>query len=64
MKNEEYYVFYNENIDIWGQINYLLEHLGKLFKKLNLNLIEIYQDKLVELAKDETRVIQNKDLLN
>ena len=64
VKNEEYYVFYNENIDIWGQINYLLEHLGKLFKKLNLNLIEIYQDKLVELAKDETRVIQNKDLLN
>ena len=64
VKNEEYYLFYNENIDIWGQINYLLEHLGKLFKKLNLNLIEIYQDKLVSLAKDETRVIQNKDLLN
>ena len=52
VKNEEYYLFYNENIDIWGQINYLLEHLGKLFKKLNLNLIEIYQDKLVSLAKD------------
>ena len=64
VKNEEYYLFYNENIDIWGQINYLLEHLGKLFKKLNLNLIEIYQDKLISLAKDETKVIQNKDLLN
>ena len=64
VKNEEYYLFYNENIDIWGQINYLLEHLGKLFKKLNINLVEIYQDKLVSLAKDETRVIQNKDLLN
>ena len=64
VKNEEYYVFYNENIDIWGQINYLLEHLGKLFKKLNLNLIEIYEDKLLSLAKDETKVIQNKDLLN
>ena len=64
VKNEEYYLFYNENIDIWGQINYLLEHLGKLFKKLNLNLIEIYEDKLITLAKDETRVIQNKDLLN
>ena len=64
MKNEEYYLFYNENIDIWGQINYLLEHLGKLFKQLNLNLVEIYQDKLISLAKDETKVIQNKDLLN
>ena len=64
VKNEEYYIFYNENMDIWGQINYLLEHLGKLFKKLNLNLVEIYQDKLISLAKDETRVIQNKDLLN
>ena len=64
VKNEEYYLFYNENIDIWGQINYLLEHLGKLFKKLNLNLIEIYEDKLLSLAKDETKVIQNKDLLN
>ena len=64
VKNEEYYLFYNNNIDIWGQINYLLEHLGKLFKKLNLNLVEIYQDKLISLAKDETRVIQNKDLLN
>ena len=63
VKNEEYYLFYNENLDIWGQINYLLEHLGKLFKKLNLTLIEVYQDKLLELAKDETRVIQNKDLL-
>jgi hypothetical protein len=64
VKNEEYYLFYNENIDIWGQINYLLEHLGKLFKQLNLNLVEIYQDKLISLAKDETKVIQNKDLLN
>ena len=64
VKNEEYYLFYNENIDIWGQINYLLEHLSKLFKQLNLNLVEIYQDKLISLAKDETRVIQNKDLLN
>ena len=63
VKNEEYYLFYNENLDIWGQINYLLEHLGKLFKKLNLTLIEVYQDKLLELAKDETRIIQNKDLL-
>ena len=63
VRNEEYYLFYNENIDIWGQINYLLEHLGKLFKKLNLTLIEVYQDKLLELAKDETRIIQNKDLL-
>ena len=64
VKNEEYYLFYNENIDIWGQINYLFEHLGKLFKQLNLNLVEIYQDKLISLAKDETKVIQNKDLLN
>ena len=63
VKNEEYYLFYNENLDIWGQINYLLEHLGKLFKKLNLTLIEVYQDKILELAKDETRIIQNKDLL-
>ena len=63
VRNEEYYLFYNENIEIWGQINYLLEHLGKLFKKLNLTLIEVYQDKLLELAKDETRIIQNKDLL-
>ena len=33
VKNQEYFLFYNENSDIWGQINYLLEHLGKLFKK-------------------------------
>ena len=63
VRNEEYYLFYNENLDIWGQINYLLEHLGKLFKKLNLTLIEVYQEKLLELAKDETKIIQNKDLL-
>ena len=63
VRNEEYYLFYNENVDIWGQINYLLEHLGKLFKKLNLTLVEVYQDKIIELAKDETRIIQNKDLL-
>ena len=63
VRNEEYYVFYNENSDIWGQINYLLEHLGKLFKKLNLTLVEVYEDKILELARDETRVIQNKDLL-
>ena len=63
VKNEEYYTFYNENMEIWGQINYLLELLGKLFKKLNLTLVEIYEDKLLDLAKDETRIIQNKDLL-
>jgi hypothetical protein len=63
VKNEEYFLFYNENSDIWGQINYLLEHLGKIFKKLNLTLIEVYEDKILELAKDETRIIQNKDLL-
>ena len=63
VKNEEYFLFYNENSDIWGQINYLLEHLGKLFKKLNLTLIEVYEDKILELAKDETRIIQTKDLL-
>ena len=27
-------------------------------------MVEIYQDKLISLAKDETKVIQNKDLLN
>jgi len=63
VKNEEFFLFYNENSDIWGQINYLLEHLGKLFKKLNLTLIEVYEDKILELAKDETRIIQTKDLL-
>ena len=36
--------------------------LSKRYDK-KIDCIEI-QDKLVELAKDETRVIQNKDLLN
>lgn len=61
--NEEYEHFHEENLDKWGSIVYLFDYLTKLFKKLNLTLIEIYQDKLVELASDEMRIIQNKDLL-
>ena len=63
VKNEEYKQFYNDNQDKWGGILYLFEHLSKLFRRLNLTLVEVYQEKIANLAKDEMRVIQNKDLL-
>ena len=63
VKNEQYKLFHNENQDKWGAILYLFEHLSKLFKKLNLTLVELYQERILFLAKDEMRVIQNKDLL-
>ena len=63
VENDEYRTFYMNNIDKWGSIYYLFEHLGKLFKNLNLMLVEVYQDKILELAQDEMRHINNSDLL-
>ena len=61
--NEEFRKFQNENLLFWGQISYLIELFSKLFKKLNLSLVQVYQDKLLQLAKDEMKIIQEKDLL-
>ena len=63
VKNEEYKQFYNENQDKWGAILYLFEHLSKLFKRLSLTLVEVSQERILALARDELRVVQNKDLL-
>ena len=61
--NEEFKKFQNENMLIWGSISYLIEIFCKLFKKLNLSLVEVYQDKLLKLAKDEMKIIDEKELL-
>ena len=63
VENEQFHNFSKENQDKWGGILYLFEHLGKLFRKLNIPLVECYQDKIIELASDEMRYIQNKDLI-
>ena len=63
IQNEEYNKFHSENISNWGSISYLFEIFSKLFKKLNLALVQVLQDKLLELAKDEMKNIDYKDLL-
>ncbi len=63
IQNDEYNKFHSENFSNWGSISYLFELFSKLFKKLNLALVQVYQDKLLELAKDEMRIIEYKDLL-
>ena len=63
VENDDYKIFYKNNIDKWGSIYYLFDHFGKLFKNLNLMLVEVYQDKILELAQDEMRHINNSDLL-
>jgi hypothetical protein len=56
-------MFYNENQDKWGAISYLFQHLSKFLKKQNLTLVEILQDKVLTLAEDEMKVVEDSDLL-
>lgn len=63
VQNEEFIKLKKSNEEIWGKINYLLEHIQKLFKKLNFPYEEINCIKLVSLASDELRNISNKDLI-
>ena len=63
VKNAEYKEFYNDNQDKWGAISYLFQHLSKFLKKRNLTLVEVLQEKILELAEDEMKVIEDNDLL-
>ncbi|MCQ2817558.1 MAG: hypothetical protein MJ252_09870 [archaeon] len=63
IQNESYHLFYKTNQDKWGNILYIFNHLSKLFKKLNLHVVEVSQDKILNLASDETVNITNRDLL-
>ncbi len=63
VKNDEFKSFYVKNEDKWGVINYIIEHLQKLFKSLNILLGEVDAEKILQLANDELRVITNKDLI-
>src|SRR5690606_21655262 len=40
LQNEEYHNFKINNDERWGILTYLIEHLQKLFKKLNLPICE------------------------
>jgi hypothetical protein len=62
--NEEYLNFKNNNRENWGVLNYLIEHMQKLFRKLNYNVVEIDPIKLEMLAKDELRTFTIKDFIN
>lgn len=63
VKNDEFKTFYLKNEDKWGVINYIIEHLQKLFKSLNILLGEVDAAKILQLANDELKVITNKDLI-
>jgi len=64
IKNEEYNMFKYENEENWGKINYIINQIQKLFKKLNFRNEEIDSKKLLNLAKDELRNITNRDLIS
>jgi len=63
VKNDEYKQFYVKNEERWGVINYIIEHLQKLFKSLNIVFGEVDAAKIVQLANDELKVITNGDLI-
>lgn len=63
MQNQDYILFKNENEENWGKINYLINHIQKLFKKLNFTNEEIDTKKLLNLVEDELANITNKDLI-
>ena len=44
-------------------ISYLFQHLSKFLKKRNLTLVEVLHEKILELAEDEMKVIEDNDLL-
>jgi hypothetical protein len=62
--NDDYHMFKTNNDERWGNISYLIEHLQKLFKKLNIPIAEVDSLKLEKLASDELRNINNKDLIS
>ena len=64
VRNEEYHNFKFNNDERWGAINYLIEHLQKIFKKINIPICEVEAEKLERLANDEHKIISNKDLIN
>lgn len=63
IQNEDYNLFRNENEENWGKINYLINHIQKLFRKLNFTNEEVDTRKLLNLANDELANISNKDLI-
>ena len=63
VKDETYQKFYESNQIYWSQISYIIENFIKLFKKLTLKHLQVYADRILELSKDELRVLQNRDLL-
>ena len=63
VKDESYYKFYEINQNHWAQISYIIDNFIRLCKKLTLKYVQVYQDKILELSKDELKVIQNRDLL-
>ena len=63
VKDESYYKFYEINQNYWAQISYIIDNFIRLCKKLTLKYVQVYQDKILELSKDELKVIQNRDLL-
>jgi IQ domain-containing protein H len=62
--NDEFRNFKTKNQDKWGIIIYLIEHLQKLFKKLNFSAVDVDGYKLEKLATDELRSFTIKDFLN
>ena len=63
VKDETYHRFYETNRNIWPQISYIIDNFIKLFKKLTLKHLQVYADGILELSRDELRVLQNRDLL-
>lgn len=64
LENDEFRNFKSKNEDKWGILIYLIEHLQKLFKKLNFSAIDVDGYKLEKLATDELRSFTIKDFLN
>ena len=63
LKDETYQKFYDSNQIYWPQISYIIDNFIKLFKKLTLKQLQVYADRILDLSKDELRVLQNRDLL-
>lgn len=61
--NLDYELFRSKNNEKWGNIQYLLDLLIKLLRKLNINLVEVSADKLENLANDEFKKISNFELI-
>jgi hypothetical protein len=71
VNNVEFKTFQAQNIDKWysfillrGVISYIIEHIQKLLRKLNINLTEVDAEKVEQLAMDELKIIGIKDFVN